>query len=142
VAADGHRLAVLGHPPGDPFAEPQLQAIDHVGVRRLGRSQHERVLVEHVDETGVALDDAGRELHDPGQDVMKRIGGSDTAADVVQRIDIGLGHEFDVQRERSRDRRLCRGGRRGRRCGAHRGSPHTKIHIRLEPGKGLEPTLS
>jgi hypothetical protein len=47
VAPDGHRLAMLRDPPGDPLLEAHLQAIDDVRMRRLRCAQHEVVRLEH-----------------------------------------------------------------------------------------------
>src|SRR6185503_8322335 len=38
VAAHGHRLAMLGDPPGNPLSDSYLQAIDDVRMRRLRRA--------------------------------------------------------------------------------------------------------
>ena len=54
---------MLRHPAGNAFSQLQLQAIDGFGMRILGGPQDKFVAFEHVDKTGVAADDGGREVH-------------------------------------------------------------------------------
>ena len=51
----GHWLTVLRHPSGNTLANAQLQSIDDVGMRRLRRAQHQRLVLLDVDEAGIAL---------------------------------------------------------------------------------------
>src|SRR2546425_9008807 len=57
LAGDRYRLPMLRDPAGDALPHPYRQAVHHVGVRILRRPQHERVVLEHVNETRVALND-------------------------------------------------------------------------------------
>ena len=89
VTANGYRGAVRSHPSSDALSHAQLETIDDIRVRRLRRTQHQVVVLEHVDEARVTLDDGGNEVDHAGQHRVQGIGGSDAAADFVKQIDIG-----------------------------------------------------
>jgi hypothetical protein len=73
------------------LANAEPQSIDHVGVRRFRRTQHELFVLEHVDEARVALHHGRDEVDDAVEHRMQGIGGGKPAADFVEEIDLRGG---------------------------------------------------
>ena len=95
VAPHDHRLPVFGDPSGDALPHPQLEAVDDVPARLLGRAQHELIALEHVDQAGVALHDAGDHVHHTAQHRLQRFGSGEPAADLVQEADLRVAGPAD-----------------------------------------------
>ena len=86
VARDGYGFEVLSDPSGDALADLELEAVENFGVGILGGPEDELFVLENIDETGVALDQGGGELHDAVQDLVERVGGGHAAAEFVKEI--------------------------------------------------------
>src|SRR5687768_16856233 len=90
MATHHHRLPVLRDPAGDALAHPQLEAIDEVPSRLLRGAQDQVIVFEHVDETGIALHDAGHHVHHAVQHRLQRLRGGEPAADLVEVADLRI----------------------------------------------------
>src|ERR1035438_1769711 len=57
IRGDRYRLAMPSNPPGDALAKPNAQMIHQIRMRVLGCAQNQLIVFQHIDETGIAVDD-------------------------------------------------------------------------------------
>src|SRR5687767_3170928 len=95
MATHHHRLPVLRDPAGDALAHPQLEAIDEVPARLLRGAEDQLIVFEHVDETGIALHDAGHDVHHAVEHRFQRLRRGEPAADLVEVADLRMASRAD-----------------------------------------------
>ena len=83
VVGDGDGLFVFGHPSRYALSHAELQAVHHLSVWVLGGPKNKIVLLQDVDEAGIAIHDGGDEFDDALQNFMKRVGGGDTPSNLM-----------------------------------------------------------
>src|SRR6266851_7102647 len=86
VGGYSHGLAVFGNPARYPLTYGDSKAIYQIGVRVLRCPQNQLVILPDEDEAGIASDDVCDNVQDTLQDRGKRVGGSDAAADLMERL--------------------------------------------------------
>jgi len=86
VGGYSHGLAVFGNPARYPLTYGDSKAIYQIGVRVLRCPQNQLVILPDEDEAGIASDDFCDNVQDTLQDRGKRVGGSDAAADFMERL--------------------------------------------------------
>ena len=63
--------------------------IHKIGMRIFRRAQHQLIAFEHINKTGIALDQSTGKVHNAIQHRVQRIGCRHAAANFVQKIDTG-----------------------------------------------------
>src|SRR6185437_9309313 len=78
---------MLGDPTGDALADAEVEPIDEVGVRVARGAQDELVILQRVDETGVAGNNGSDKSDHAVKHNVQRIGGGNAARYLVKELE-------------------------------------------------------
>jgi hypothetical protein len=81
-------LEVFGHPAGDALADAQFQTVNYLRVRVFRSSQHEFVILEYVDQAGIAFHQGRRKIYNPRQNFAEPGRRPQPDANLVQQINM------------------------------------------------------
>ena len=85
---------MFGYPARDPLPHLQFEAIDGFRMGILRGAQHEFIILQHVDKTGIAPHHRSRKIHDFGEHLLERRRGA-TFRGALQRDILRLfGNDF------------------------------------------------
>jgi hypothetical protein len=74
------------YPAGDAFANIQFQAINHIRVRVLGCPQQQVLILENINQAGIAFHQGRCEIYDAREHFVQRVRGGHLSAKFMKKI--------------------------------------------------------
>ena len=86
VFRDCDRFAMFRHPAGDALSHVQFQPVHNLRVRILGGAEQQFVILQHINQAGIALHQGRCKIHNPREHFVQRVGGSHLSAKRMKKI--------------------------------------------------------